>query len=103
MITLCPHCGHSLKHPVHDGITSCRNCNRVFDSSPFNRILSAGWIARRQNLIGPEKLIQHGYDPEEAKMAIEFVVEKCMSHQEFVEVLKNLGISTQYICVDRAG
>ena len=104
MIALCPHCGHHLSKPIVDGITSCKNCNRVSDTSPFNRILSASWMARRQNITEVENLVQYGYKHEEALLVITFVVENCLNHEEFVKALTNLGISNQYqICVDLAG
>ena len=104
MINRCPHCGHTLKNAILDGITSCGHCNRVFDASPFHRLLAASWIVRRQNLESVEGFIQLGYTKDEAEMVIHFVADKCYSHEDFVKVLTELGISKQYqICIDRAG
>lgn len=93
MIELCPHCGHKLKHPILRGITSCNNCNRVCDSSPFNRLLSAAWLVRRQNVTDPDFLVQrYGYDPIAADLVVEFVSECLYGHEDMIKVLEELGI-----------
>ena len=96
MITRCPHCGHNLSNAVSDGITSCSNCNRVFDTSPFHRILAASWLIRRQEIRSIEKLMQLGYKHSEALLAMTFVFDNCFSHEEFVEALNDLGVSKSY-------
>jgi hypothetical protein len=86
----CPYCGHNLLTPINNGITSCQNCCRIFDSSPYHRILSLGWLARKQNVCSAEQLIQHGFSEEEAN----FVMDNAdLTHQEFVQVVNGLGIS----------
>mgnify|MGYP000900751624 CR=1 FL=1 len=93
MIELCPHCGHKLKHPILRGITSCSNCNRVFDSSPFNRILSTAWLVRRHHINDREHLVQrYGCDPVSADLVLEFVSECLFSHEDMVKLLEELGI-----------
>jgi hypothetical protein len=93
---LCPHCGHSLHHVVVHGITSCSNCNRVFDTNPFNRLLSASWLVRRKNIMAEESLMQYGYTKEEAQLVLEAVVDNCFTHEDFVKLLKELGVSELY-------
>ena len=99
----CPHCGFSLKHPISDGITSCRNCNRIFDTNPLNRVLSAGWFARKSHLRTIDLLLQYGFSFFEADLVYTYVIEQCLPHEEFSKVLLGLGISTKYeICIDEA-
>ena len=103
MINYCPHCGHSLPQAITHGITSCSNCNRVFDSSPFNRLLSAAWMVRRRHYNCPELLIQHGFNSEEADLVIAMVADGCCGHEDFVKVLKDLNVSEEYqTCIDAA-
>jgi len=49
MIYVCPNCGHSLSHPLKDGIAICINCCNLFDSSQQSILLSAAWITRKKN------------------------------------------------------
>ncbi len=103
MMNYCPHCGHSLTHSITRGITSCNHCHRVFDSSPFNRLLSAAWMVRRRHYNCPELLAQHGYTSDEADLVIEMVADGCHNHEDFVKVLKNLKVSEGYeTCIDAA-
>lgn len=100
MIHLCPFCGHVLPHNLKDGIASCLNCSRVFDSTPFNRLLSAGWMVRKEHIYSAERLVSYGFTQEEALLAITFVFENCYSHEEYVKALKNLGVSQVYVPPD---
>jgi len=50
-MNMCPFCGKFLSHPINDGITSCQNCNRVFDDSPRNRLFAAAWEHRKNHLM----------------------------------------------------
>ncbi len=96
MINYCPHCGFSLDHPILDGISTCKNCSRVFDTSPFVRVLSASWMARKQHLISKDKLLQHGFKDDEADLVQTYVIENCLPHDEFVKVLLEKGVSDVY-------
>lgn len=103
MITYCPHCGHSLSHAIVHGITSCNNCNRVFDSSPFNRLLSAAWLVRKRHIDQRDPLLHMGYSLDEADLVIEFVAEGCYSHEDFRDLLIEYEISREYkTCIDLA-
>jgi len=93
MIHLCPFCGHVLPHNLRDGIATCINCSRVFDSTPFNRLLSAGWMVRKEHISCIERLVSYGFKEEEAILAVTFVHENCMSHEDYVKALKNIGVS----------
>lgn len=97
MIAYCPHCGHSLHHAIVHGITSCSNCNRVFSSTPFNRLLSASWLARRKGISCEEALIAQGYTEEEACLVVTYVVDQGFTQEEFVAVLKERGVNENYI------
>lgn len=97
MLTHCPFCGHNLPRPIIHGIAGCNNCFRVFESSPFNRILSVAWLIRRQHITDRDVLIQqYGYDPVVVDLLMEFVVDEGRTHEEFVDVLKRLNISEEY-------
>lgn len=93
MINYCPYCGCSLSHTITRGITSCNNCCRVFDSSPFNRLLSAGWMTRHRHYNCPELLMQHGYTFNESKLVIEMIHDKCYRHEDYIQALNDLKIS----------
>jgi Zn-finger nucleic acid-binding protein len=93
---LCPHCGFSLHHVVVHGITSCSNCNRVFDTSPFNRLLSASWLVRRKNITSEELLMRYDYTKDEAQFVLEAVYDNCCTHEDFIKILKEKGISQAY-------
>ena len=96
MLQLCPFCGHFLSKPLADGIASCCNCSRIFDSSPMNRLLSAGWMVRRKHYEDVEDVVRQGYTPEEAELVISFVVENQYSPEEFYDELKRRGVSDRY-------
>lgn len=97
MIQLCPHCGHVLPQSLSDGITCCVNCSRVFDSCPFNRLLSGGWLARKQNIDEPEVLESYGFKREEAILIIVFVTENGYNPQDYAKALEILGVSKDYV------
>lgn len=96
MINYCPFCGHNLPTAIVHGITSCNNCRRVFDSSQFNKLLSAAWLVRKRNIDSEEYLIQFGYTKEESELLIKFVFEGCYSHEDFMALLKKHETSEIY-------
>lgn len=88
---------------VVQGITSCRNCSRVFDSSQFNRLLSASWLIRRQHVQSEEYLIQnYGYELWEAELLVRLVHFECYSQEEVVAFLKKAELSDYEKCIDLA-
>lgn len=101
---MCPFCGGNLPQPIIAGIASCNNCNRVFESSPFTRLLSAAWLVRRRHIEHRDVLVQKlGYHPAEADLVLEHVVDGCCTHEEFFRILKEKGVSEDYeICLDLA-
>ncbi len=78
-IYLCPFCGRSPGRTLGDGITTCENCLRVFDSSTFHKILSASWVARHHNV----------------KLVMKYVSDELYSHDEFLHVLR------ESFCLDK--
>ena len=91
MIRNCPHCGHSLKKWLRDGISSCENCNRIFDSGDCHTLLAATWTARRTHVDSVEKL---GLSLSEiqAEFVQSFVVEGGNSHDEVLKILERLEV-----------
>lgn len=88
MIRLCPFCGYSLSRTLTDGITTCDNCCRVFDSSPYHKTLSASWVARKWYIHDPEMLkAKFGFSDSEIDPVWEFVIMGGMCHDEFLKVL----------------
>ena len=96
MINYCPHCGFALDHPILDGISTCKNCNRVFDTNPFVKVLSASWMARKQHLTSKDKLLECGFTNYEADLVQLHVIENCLPHDEFVKVLIEIGVPDTY-------
>lgn len=94
---LCPFCGHELEHVVKEGIGSCCNCKRVFDNNPFARLLSAGWMVRKEHLTETKRLKAHGFKEDEALVAIMFCYDNSYSHEEYVKALENIGISKTHL------
>lgn len=93
MICLCPFCGYSMPEQLKDGLASCLKCNRVFDSSLPNKLLSASWMARQNKYHGIEQFISDTKLSEpEAIIVYSFVCDFLYSHDEFIKVLKHLGI-----------
>lgn len=96
MIIACPYCGHDLAAPLKDGIGSCHNCSRVFDTCPFNRLLSACWYIRRHSIADINMLEHHGIEESEGLIALALTYDGDYSHEEIVKILKKLGISESY-------
>lgn len=90
MLIMCPFCGHHLPQPLLDGMSSCLNCRRVFDSSRRNLLLSSAWLVRHQDLGSPDSLVNHYHlTHEDATFIIEMVFEQCYNHEEFRDVLND--------------
>ncbi len=88
MLIMCPHCGHHLPQPLIDGMSSCLNCQRTFDSSRRNLILATAWVIRRKNVSGVEYLADHfGLSIDDAEFVSRVVDDECCSHEEFLVLL----------------
>ena len=90
MITLCPFCGTSLSDKLRDGITTCVNCLRIFDSSDHYKVLSAAWAARRWHLDDASVLQRQPFELtiHEAALINEYVIQLLYSHEEFSKILE---------------
>jgi hypothetical protein len=86
MIILCPYCGFKLSKILEDGISSCDNCQRIFDSSSHHKVLSALWLYKKWNWCA-ETITQHfQFSEEEAKLINEFI-DKQYSYEDYVKIL----------------
>jgi hypothetical protein len=93
MILVCPFCGTEIQEALINGLASCQNCKRVFDSCLPNRLLSASWLVRKNSYHGIAELISDTKLPEhEAILVYTFVVDNCYSQEEFQKAIKDLGI-----------
>lgn len=93
MIVVCPFCGIEIHEALIDGLASCQNCHRVFESSIPNKLLSASWLARKNRYHGVEQLMSDTKLQEhEAMLVYSFVSEGGYSYQEFFSALAKLGI-----------
>jgi hypothetical protein len=93
MINVCPFCGHLLAEAlVSAGLTACLNCNKIIESSLYNRLLSAGWEVRKGNHDLSRLKFDQKLSEEEAILVLAFVSDHGFSHDDFQEVLKKLGI-----------
>lgn len=88
MICLCPFCGYRVGRPIQDGISTCNHCQRVFDSSPFHRILSAAWLVRKQNLYNIDAVAGScDLTPCELAVVEKFVVNEDYCHDDLLKVI----------------
>lgn len=85
MIKVCPFCGHKLKQIISDGITTCSNCERVFDSCHTNKILSASWMIRKYHF----NIDQLDLEESQKEILNKYIVEQGLSHDEFIAFLSN--------------
>jgi len=87
---MCPNCGRWLELPLSNGITTCINCNKVFDSSPYNKLLSASWEARKNHLPYSDVLQEiYQLSDEDTKLLQHYVIDNGYCHDEFVKIVKN--------------
>ena len=88
MIRLCPFCGWKLIQPLCCGITTCNHCNRLFNSSEYNQVLSAAWMVRRWH-IDDYLYLQTKFDfPQEICSLVRYyVIDLGYSHDDLVRVL----------------
>lgn len=86
---LCPYCGHRLPRPLSDGMSSCVNCFRVFDSSRRNLLLSTAWLVRKRNINDANYLMNYIKIPEDdAKFIIDCVYDKCFNPEEILKIIE---------------
>ena len=87
MIVLCPYCGEKLSKKLLEGITSCDNCLRVFDSSSFHKILSVYWVAKKWNWCETTIQAKFNLTPEELSMVAD-LISHGYHYDEFFQILK---------------
>jgi hypothetical protein len=96
MIYLCPYCGRNLDYKLGDGITTCHNCGRVFDSSPFHKLLAAGWAVRRWHLYDLEELsTKCNLNPSEAQIIGHYVMHLGYPHDDFHNLLTQSNVASK--------
>ena len=94
MIHLCPYCGWTLNPKLESGITTCTHCNRLFDDSSMNRILSASWVCRKWHLEDPQLLQEKCMlSSEEAGIVNHYIGDLFYNHDEFLRALKNVAMT----------
>lgn len=76
-----------------DGLTNCAHCERVFDSSELNQLLSAAWQVRRHHWTQSQLEWHTKLDPSLAILVYTFVHDHSYSHDEFTKLLKRLGVA----------
>ncbi len=93
MILVCPHCGTEIPETLFNGLASCLHCHRVFESSTFNKLMSASWLVKKNRYHGIDQLISDTKLAEhEAILVYSFINDSCYSVEEFQKALKDLGI-----------
>lgn len=95
MIQVCPNCGFSLNKFLNDGLTHCSHCNQVFDSSDYSKLLSAAWEMRKEHYSLEQLQFYLKLDEDEAILVHSFVEEYGYNHQEFMKLLKKLGVANK--------
>ena len=85
MIHLCPHCGRHLVRPIANGITTCNNCNRVFDTCTLHRILSGAWECRRNGHEYVEQIFGKCKLNESEAILVQLSIDRDYSHDEFLK------------------
>lgn len=97
MIDVCPFCGHTLEPPLaRHGITSCDNCNRLFDHSPLSAVLSAAWFCRRTCADSAQAVrAKYGLDEDQVRVVQDYVVDRSLCHDEFLRVARAVFMSAQ--------
>ena len=84
----CPYCGHSLYQMLIEGISSCSHCNRIFDSTIRNRLLSVAWAIRHHYFKSIEEIkFSNILTDKEAEFVEKYVLDEGYSHDEFLKVV----------------
>lgn len=93
MIQVCPNCGHTLQQQLADGLMHCSHCNQIFDSSDYNKLLSAAWQARKENFTVEKMKWQLQLPEDLCILVLTFVNDYGYTHDDFSKLLKKLGVS----------
>jgi len=93
MLNTCPNCGYQLPQEIKDGIAFCSTCDRIVQSTLYERLLGSGHYARRNHVNSVQQLqFDQSLTEEEAILVNAFVIENQYSHQDFDVALKRLGL-----------
>jgi len=91
MIHICPYCGRNVSRAIEDGITTCNNCSRIFDSSSFHKTLAAAWYVIRNNLDNIDFVADmFKLDENDKNLIVKYIVEEGYHHDDFQRILKSL-------------
>lgn len=88
MIKLCPFCGNKLRCPLKNGISSCENCQRIFDSSSTHKLLSSFWMHRNWHVETDVIQKQCELTEEETTLVDKHIVEEDCDYEELVAYLR---------------
>ena len=91
MINLCPNCGHELPHELNH----CLHCNHLIDSSDFNKLLSAAWQTKKENLSLEQIKWNTKLDDDLSILVYTYIQEQGYSHEDFIRLLKKLGVANK--------
>jgi hypothetical protein len=86
----CPNCGYSIAK-LCDGISTCKNCHRTFDTSQINRLLSAAWSVKKLNLSIEDLLYYNNLSDEEVDFIHDNVINKGYTHDELLKLYLPVG------------
>lgn len=95
MIIVCPHCGFELLRELQDGVASCPHCNRFFNSSPFNKLLAAAWMLRRNHQVNLDKFKYETNLNDNEFWLVTTSIDEGDNHTEFFKILKQHDISEE--------
>lgn len=94
-------CGQELGERLSDGLSHCLRCNHIFDSSDLNNLLAAGWQCRKNHYSLEQLKCNCKLDEEMAILVYTFVADNGYSHEEFLRLLRKLGVANKsYIKYD---
>jgi len=93
MIYRCPYCGYAVRPVLCDGVTTCDNCQSIFSTSCFHKLLSAAWVVRREHICESD-FIQHKclLNEEETQLISHYVIQNSYNHDDFLKKLKEINI-----------
>lgn len=94
MIFVCPNCGNQLDHSVNNGLTICTKCSYLVHNNIYNKLLSAGWILRKERFNIDRLKSEMKLDEDETILIQAFVGDNLYGHEELRRVLKKFNIDS---------
>lgn len=87
----CPFCGKRFKKilTIKVDCTTCANCSRLVENNQKNKILSASWEVRKENILNLEtlKIRIRDLDDESYNIINKLVIIKLYNHEELYKYL----------------